>query len=62
MHGHVALGLAGGYFQRARLVRQAEQVGAGGDGGNEVFAGLGGVGLEFGFVHVLIKSGTSQRL
>ena len=49
--GDVALGLAGGHFQRAGLDREAQQISAGGDGGDEVFAGLGGVGLEFGFVH-----------
>ena len=40
--GDVALGLGGGYLQRASLVRQAQQVGTGGDCGDEVFAGLGG--------------------
>ena len=39
--GDVALRLGGGHFQRACLVRQAQQVGAGSDGGDEVFAGLG---------------------
>ena len=51
-HGDVALRLAGGHVERAGLVtcfvRDAQQVGAGGDGGDEVFAGLGGVGLEVG--------------
>ena len=51
--------LGHGHFQRASLVacfvtgfvRNAQQVGAGGDCGDEVFAGLGGVGLEVGLVH-----------
>ena len=61
--GDVALGLGGGYFQRASRLGQAQQVGAGGDGGDEVFAGLGGVGLEVGLVHVfMVKSGSSAYL
>jgi hypothetical protein len=51
-HGHVALGLAGRHFQLARFLIQTQQVGRGGDGGDEVFAGMGSVGLELGFVHV----------
>ena len=51
-HGDVALRLAGGNLELAVFVGQAQQVGADRDGGNEVFAGLRGVGLEFGFVHV----------
>ncbi len=33
--------------------REAKLVGTGGDSGDEVFARLGGVGLEVGFVHGL---------
>jgi hypothetical protein len=38
------------------LLGEAQQVGAGGDCGDEVFAGLGGVGLEVGFVHCFYVS------
>jgi len=51
---HVAFGQAGSHFQSARLVRQTQQIGACHDGGDEVFACLRGVRLEFGFVHVFI--------
>ena len=61
--GDIALGLGWGYLQRTGHIRQAQQVGTGGDGGDEVFAGLGGVGLEVGFVHVfMVKSGSSAYL
>ena len=36
------------------ICRDAQQRRPGGDGGNEVFAGLWGVGLEVGFVHVFL--------
>ena len=49
--GDVALRLAGGDFKLASFFRQAQQVGSGRNGGDKVFAGLRGVGLEFGFVH-----------
>ena len=45
------LGLGGGNFKLPGLVRQAQQVGAGRDSGDEVLARLGGVGLELGFVN-----------
>jgi len=52
-HSHIALRLAWSNLELAVVVRQAEQVGSGRDGGNEVFAGLRGVGIEFGFIHFL---------
>jgi len=35
----------------ATLFRQAEQMGTRRDGGDEILAGLRGVGFEFGFIH-----------
>lgn len=55
--GGVALRLARGNLDLAVVVRQAQQVGSGRDGGDEVFAGLRGVGLEFGFVHGWLYGG-----
>ncbi len=43
--GNVALGLGGGHFKLACLVRQTQQVGTGRDSGDEVLTRLGGVGL-----------------
>jgi len=55
--GDVAFFFARCNFERATGFRQAEQVGAGGNGSDKVLAGLRGLrglGLEFGFIHRLI--------
>ena len=50
--GDVAFSFAGCNFKRATRFRQTELIGASRDGGDEVFAGLRGIGFEFGFVHL----------
>ena len=49
--GDAALRLAESNLELAVVVRQAQQVGSSRDGGDKVFAGLRGLGLEFGLVH-----------
>lgn len=48
---HVAPAVGQQRFELAGGFERAEQVGALGNGGDEVPAGLGGVGFEFGFIH-----------